>query len=257
MAQTQVDACAVVRACAADDAWCSGACSVIPAASPAREEALAALDREARSAAGEHNYDVAAQRFTCLFRADPRAENVGSLSVVLRERGLMGDALTAARCAESLSNEGPGRERARARREDIERRVAPAKVPSPEQAARTMIVEEPARPSPLPRDATARARQSEGVLVTSSRSTDQEPPAGFRRAGWIGAAAAAVLVVGAGTTYLLARERSSDFRAEQAENGFTQRAQDLRSGAQSWRTVSAISLTAGVLVSGASAVLVF
>lgn len=250
----QADGCEAIRHCVGDDAWCAVACPVIPPAGAARHEALAALDGEARAAAGQGLYEIATERFVCLFRADPRAETAGSLSVVLRERGLLDNALTVARCAESLSSDGPARARALSRREDIERRANPPTLPPPEPAARA-VVEDSRPPLSIERDETTRGRPPERALVTLPKSPAPAEPSWFRRPGVIAVAVAAVFFVGAGATYLVARDRSSEFRVEQTDRGFTPQAQNLHDAAQTWQTLSAISAGAGVLAAGGSAFL--
>jgi len=273
-ARAEPSACVALRSCAPGGSECEEECPIIPHAGSARREALVILDTEARSAATQGRYDVAAARFVCLFRADPQAETAGSLSVVLREQGLLPRALTAARCAESLSEEGPARDRAQARREDLERRAGVLKLPSPEEAARAEAeVEDEARtppapppPPPLPVRRVAPGRSSSaGVAIArvpsgraSSRSPEPVASGRYQRAARVAVAAGAILLVGAGATYLLARDSASDFRAEQTTYGYTQRAQELHDSALSWQKAAAIGLGAGLMVLGASTfVLVF
>jgi hypothetical protein len=269
-ARAEPSACVALRACGAEGSECEEDCPIMPHAGAARREALVVLDTEARSAASQGHYDVAAARFVCLFRVDPQAETAGSLSVVLREQGLLPRALIAARCAESLSEEGPARERAQARREDLERRVGAPKVPSPEEAARTEVEDEvrarPAPPPPPPERRVAQGRSpSAGVAIArspsggaSSRAPEPVGSARYQRAARVAGASGAILLVGAGATYLLARDRASDFRAEQTTSGYSQRARDLHDSALSWQRASAIGLGAGLALLGASAfVLVF
>jgi hypothetical protein len=270
-ARAEPSACVALRSCGPEGSECDEDCPIMPHAGAARREALVVLDTEARSAASQGHYDIAASRFVCLFRADPQAETAGSLSVVLREQGLLPRALIAARCAESLSDEGPARERAQVRREDLERRVGAPRVPSPEEAARAEVEEEvrarpapPPPPPPVRRVAQGRST-SAGVAIArspsggaSSRSPEPVGSGRYQRAARVAAAAGGILLVGAGATYLLARNRASDFRTEQSTSGYTQRAQDLHDSALSWQRVSAIGLGAGLMLLGASTfVLVF
>jgi len=194
----------------------------------------------------------------------------GSLAVVLRERGFLNRALIAARCSESLSDEGPARARAQARREDLERRVGAPRLPSPDEAARAEVEGSPSLPPPplpLRRVASARGEstglsgargQPGGAAVAASRAQGAVVPARFRHAARVAAVAGAVLLVGAGATYFLARSRSNDFQTEQTEHGYTQRARDLHDSAVSWQNVTTIGLGAGSMLVGAStAVLMF
>jgi hypothetical protein len=272
-ARAEPVACVALRACGPGGSECEEECPIIPHAGAARREALVVLDTEARAAASQGHYDVAASRFVCLFRTDPQAETAGSLSIVLREQGLLSRALIAARCAESLSDEGPARDRAQARREDLERRAGVPKAPSPEEAARAEVEAEartppapPPPPPPLPVRRVAPGRSpSADVAISrspsggpSSRSAELGVPTRYQRAARIAAVVGAVLLVGSGATYLLARDRASDFRAEQTEHGYTQRAQDLRDSALSWQTATSLGFGAGLMLLGASTfVLVF
>src|SRR4051812_38537729 len=88
-----------------------------------RSRALAELDAAGRDAAAHGELDAATVAFGCLLAVDPRPETAGNLAVVLRERGLLVEALTAARCAEQLAPPGPTHDRAQARLADIARRL--------------------------------------------------------------------------------------------------------------------------------------
>src|SRR5664279_3781645 len=106
-------------------------CPSLPQDAGVRRDALQALDAEGRRRVARGDLPGAAQAFGCLVEGDPTPESAGNLVVVLREQGELGDALLIARCAEDLAPPGATRDRARARREDIERRLGlPAPAPA-------------------------------------------------------------------------------------------------------------------------------
>ena len=175
----------------------------------AQRELLQALDLEGRAAVGRGDYVVAATAFGCLVDADPTPESAGNLAVVLREEKALGDALLMARCAEQLAAPGPARERATARRLDIERRLGlSAPVAAPRLAAR--------------------------VDVDSDQQPTPASPAEARR-GWAYAALVmgATALIGSGALYTLARQRAGQFDDEQLANGYSDRARELHDDTQS------------------------
>ena len=190
-------------------------CAPLSGDGAARREALQALDTDGRRRVGRGDLLGAAQAFGCLVEGDPTPESASNLTVVLRELGELGDALLVARCAEDLSSPGPGRDRARTRREEIERRLG----------LRVLAASE------IPAGASASATWPSAL--DSQSTMPVAPPPARRYRGWsyaalgIGAAA----LVGGGVAFALARERASQFGAEQQRNGYSDRARSLRADA--------------------------
>jgi hypothetical protein len=195
-------------------------CAPLPDNAARRHDALQALDDAGRASAARGDYPAAARAFGCLVEDDPTPGSAGNLAVVLREQGLLGDALLAARCAERLATDDPGRERARVRREEIERRLGLAPEP-PAPAAGVLL------PAPAPPPAV-------------------EPPRPRRAWGYAALAGGAAAGFGAGVLYLLARDRSRQFDDEQLATGFSPRARDLRDSAATLETWSWVGVGAGL-----------
>jgi hypothetical protein len=205
-------------------------CALVPARSdcapltmgPAdRRAALETLDQAGRAATASGDYAAAGRAFGCLVQDDPTPESAGNLALVLREQGQLVEALRAARCAEELATDGATRERARARRADIERRLtlAPAAAP-PADATLSIAAVAPATPQPA-----ARPR---------------------RTWGWAALGLGAAAGVTAGALYLVARDRAQAFDDEQVASGFSPRARNLRDQATALETGSWISAGVGL-----------
>lgn len=216
-------------------------CAPTPEDSAGRQEMLEALDQEGRAAVSRGDYVIAASAFGCLVQADPTPESAGNLAVVLREQGALGDALLIARCAEELAAPGPARERARARRVDIEQRIGfgpgdgAAGVTAPPQVANT-------RGTTLTREAPARDRSVGGAPAA----------AGHRHWAYTALAVGAAALVGGGVLYALARHKASQFDDEQSSSGYSDRARALHDDAQGLQRASWITsgLAAAALATG-------
>jgi hypothetical protein len=198
-------------------------CAPLPDEGPARREALRALDAEGRAQVRAGDLAAAARAFGCLVEADPTPESAGNLTVVLREQGSLGDALLVARCAEQLSVAGPARERARDRREEIERRLG------------------------LPPSAST---SSAPVLIAApnlTASATAEPSRPRARRGWSYAALAvgAATLIGSGVTYAFARARANQFADEERVSGYTDRARRLHDEAGTLELSSFIGFGVG------------
>lgn len=185
-----------------------------------RQAALRALDLAGREAVTRADYGSAARAFGCLVQSDSTPESAGNLAVVLREHGGLGDALLIARCAEQLAGPGAVQDRARARREDIERRlgfaVPPARLPPAPQPTTTLA-------SPMRPDAG------------ESRHDAAPSPSPMRiRRGWsyVALAFGAAVLLGSVVVYGFAHARANDFQREQSTNGKTLLAEDLRQEAR-------------------------
>jgi hypothetical protein len=215
-----------------------------------RHEALQALDAEGRRRVGRGDYAGAAQVFGCLVEVDPTPEAAGNLAVVLREQGDLGDALLIARCAEDLAPPGPTRDRARARREELERRLGLPATPSREggEAVR--------RAAALPPVAIAPGPSGPVPGALDLRASPAQPPqVSHHRAAVATLAAGAAALIAGGVLYALAHDRARQFDEEQQSSGFTDRARTLRSDAHSLQTASWITGGAGLAAAAVGGVL--
>ena len=208
-------------------------CAPLPAETTLRGEALRALDVQGRQAADRGDWPSAATAFGCLLAADPTPESAGNLSVVLREQKALADALLIARCAEHLAPAGPQRERAQARRLEMEHRLGlPTEAPAPPPTLPAPVVA-PAPPPPAP------------------------PPAPRLSRGWSYAALALGVsaLFGAGALYATARGRAHQFDGEQLTIGYSDRARSLHDDAQSLESGSWVAAGLGAASLAAGAVL--
>ncbi len=230
-------------------------CAPLPRDGWVRHEALQALDAEGRRRVGRGDYAGAAQLFGCLVEGDPTPESAGNLAVVLREHGDLGDALLIARCAEDLALPGPTRDRARARREELERRLGLPGTSAREGGDTPRV----APPSTLPLSpAVASSSGAWGATpgaLDLSASPAPQPQVSHHRAAFATLAAGAAALIAGGVLYALARDRTRQFDEEQQSTGFTDRARTLRSDAQNLQTASWIAAGAGVATAAVGGVL--
>jgi len=223
-------------------------CAPLPKDGWVRREALQALDAEGRRRVSRGDLAGAAQSFGCLVEGDPTPESAGNLAVVLREQGDLGDALLVARCAEDLAPQGPLRDRARSRREEIEHRLGlPTSPPSP-------AASDQARHELTPPAAYANASPPAPALDLRAPA-GQPAPHSYHRAGYVPLIAGAAALIAGGVLYALARERAQQFNQEQQANGYGERARTLRSEAQDLEAASWISAGAGAVAATAGGVL--
>lgn len=223
-AQAQDDACA--RASLRD-----APCAALPVADAARRRTLARLDRQARDAVAAAQLALAAERFVCLLRADPRPETALNLSLVRAAAGERDGARDAAACAESLAPSGPVRERARAQ----VLALGPA----------------PAAPTEVPAPETGQPSANAAPILV--QTLPPEPSArGHSPLVWAGAATAVAAVVAAGVLYGLAQERATAFGDEQRATGYSDRARELRAQARGFSTASLVSAVTGVALGTAT-----
>jgi hypothetical protein len=224
-------------------------CAPLPKDGEVRREALQALDAEGRRRVGRGDYAGATQAFGCLVEGDPTPESAGNLAVVLREQGDLGDALLIARCAEDLAPSGPTRDRARTRREELERRLGLPATPPREAGDAPRIAVAPS-PPPVVAPSTA----ASGALDLRTSLT-QPPQVSRHRAAFATLAAGTAALIAGGVLYALARDRTSQFDQEQQSSGFSDRARTLRSDAQNLQTASWITGGAGVAAAAVGGVL--
>lgn len=228
-------------------------CTPLPRDGWLRREALQALDAEGRRRVGRGDYVGAAQVFGCLVEGDPTPESAGNLAVVLREQGDLGDALLIARCAEDLAPPGPTRDRARARREELERRLGLPATPPREggDAPRVAVA-----PSPPPMVAAPSAASGAPAGALDLRAAPPLPPqVSHHRAAVATLAAGAAALIAGGVLYALAHDRVRQFDEEQQSSGFTDRARTLRGEAQNLQTASWITGGAGLAAAAVGGVL--
>jgi len=232
-------------------------CAPLPRDGWMRREALQALDAEGRRRVGRGDYGGAAQVFGCLVEGDPTPESAGNLAVVLREHGDLGDALLIARCAEDLAPPGPTRDRARTRREELERRLGLPATTAREGGDPQRLAVAPPAPLPLsPAGASASgASGSPPGALDLSASPAQQPQVSHHRAALATLAAGAAALIAGGVLYALARDRTRQFDEEQQSTGFTDRARTLRNDAQNLQTASWITGGAGVAAAAMGGVL--
>ena len=228
-------------------------CAPLPRDGWVRREALQALDAEGRRRVGRGDYAGAAQLFGCLVEGDPTPEAAGNLAVVLREQGDLGDALLIARCAEDLSPPGPTRDRARVRREELERRLGLPATPPREGGE---ALSRAAAPPPSPPVAIAPGPSGPVPGALDLRASPAQPPqASHHRAAVATLAAGAAALIAGGVLYALAHDRARQFDEEQQSSGFTDRARTLRSDAHNLQTASWITGGAGLAAAAVGGVL--
>ena len=225
-------------------------CPPLPKDGWVRREDLQALDAEVRRRVGRGDYPGAAQAFGCLVEGDPTPESAGNLAVVLREQGDLGGALLVARCAEELAAPGPTRDRARARREELEHRLGlpaapPAAAPPAAAAALEGHRDSGVAATVVPGAAAPAPPASAPVL--SAPAPAPVPAAGWQpRPAYLVLGLGAAALIGGGIVYALARDRARQFDDEQQRTGYSDRARNLRSDAQRLETAGWITLGAGV-----------
>jgi hypothetical protein len=223
-------------------------CAPLPKDGWTRREALQALDAEGRRRVGRGDYPGAAQAFSCLVEGDPTPESAGNLAVVLREQGDLGSALLVARCAEELAPPGPARDRARARREEIEHRLGLPAAPPAGEVARE------GHPDLSPLAAAAPAAAAAGAAVLSLPAPP--PPArSYRRPAYVALGLGVAALLGGGIVYALARDRARQFDDEQQRSGYSERARTLRGDAQRLETAGWISFGAGLTAAAVGGVM--
>lgn len=228
-------------------------CVPLPRDGWMRREALQALDAEGRRRVGRGDYAGAAQVFGCLVEGDPTPESAGNLAVVLREQGDLGDAFLIARCAEDLAPPGPTRDRARTRREELERRLGLPATPPREGGSASRVVVTPS-PPPVVAISTPAPAATPGALDLRT-SPVLEPQVSQHRAAVATLAAGAAALIAGGVLYALAHDRARQFDEEQQSSGFTDRARTLRSDAQNLQAASWITGGAGLAAAAAGGVL--
>jgi hypothetical protein len=228
-------------------------CAPLPRDAGLRREALQALDVEGRRRVGRGDYAGAAQVFGCLVEGDPTPESAGNLTVVLREQGDLGDALLIAGCAEQLAPPGPARDRARTRREELERRLGLPATP-PREGGEAAHPAATAPSSPPVALAPGPSGSVPGALDLRA-SPPQPPQVSHHRAAFATLAAGAAALIAGGVLYALAHDRARQFDEEQQSSGFTDRARTLRSDAQNLQTASWITGGAGLAAAAVGGVL--
>jgi hypothetical protein len=238
-------------------------CAPLPKDGWVRREALQALDAEGRRRVGRGDYAGAAQAFGCLVEGDPTPESAGNLAVVLREQGDLGDALLVARCAENLAPPSPARDRARARREELELRLGLPASPgataadAPQGAAGPLA--SAAQPATTAASALAVASGGGGVAPPGALDlrapSESRAPASYRRAAYTTLAVGAAALIAGGVLYAFARDRAHQFDQEQQMTGYTDRARSLHSEAQNLEVAGWISAGAGAVAAAVGGVL--
>jgi hypothetical protein len=217
---------------------------------------LRALDLAGREAVMRGDYASASRAFGCLVQGDSTAESAGNLAVVLRERGSLGDALLIARCAEQLARPGAVQDRARTRREDIERRLG-FNVPPPRPTATA------APPAATMLTATTPTATPPGLALhpgSEDAGGHDEPrpasPASVRRSwSYVALAVGGTVLVASGIVYGFAHARAQDFQREQTASGITPRAEDLRQEARGLEIGSWIGAGVGLATATTGGVL--
>jgi hypothetical protein len=228
-------------------------CAPLPKDGWVRREALQALDAEGRRRVARGDFAGAAQAFGCLVEGDPTPESAGNLAVVLREQGDLGGALLIARCAEDLAPQGPLRDRARARREEIEHRLGlPSSPPAP--LASDERHHDPATSAALPSaPAAGEVNPSPALDLHAPASEPVSHP--HRHIAYVPLVAGAAALIAGGVLYALARDRAQQFNQEQQANGYNDRARNLRGEARDLEIASWISSGAGAVAAGVGGVL--
>jgi hypothetical protein len=230
-------------------------CAPLPKDGWLRREAMQTLDAEGRRRVARGDYAGAAQAFGCLVEGDATPESAGNLAVVLREQGDLGGALLVARCAEDLAAPGPLRDRARARREEIEHRLGLPSSGAPDNAHRDAVMTA-VEPAGAPAARTGSQASDPPSRALDLRAPPPEPaPHSYHRTAYVPLGAGAAALIAGGVLYALARDRAHQFDQEQQTNGYTDRARTLRSEAQNLEVASWITGGAGVLAAAAGGVL--